>query len=264
MALGQSVRAGRKRLRLSQAALAGRVAVHQSQVSRIESGKGSGAALDLWIRIGIALGQPLAVSFSRPFGESRQPIDAGHLEMQEGLMKLARTTGRTATFELPTRPVDPSRSIDVCVRDARARVLIIEEAWNTFGDLGAAIRAIHRKTAEAEDLAATIDDGPPYRVAVVWVVRESAANRSIVNRYPEIVRSAFPGSSRAWARALTSGDPPPLATGFVWFDSATGRIHASRRPTSALDSSRKAVRATEPALRQHSNHSGDGHIDEIA
>jgi hypothetical protein len=150
--------------------------------------------------------------------------------MQEYLLGLARRTGRTATFELPTRPADPSRSIDVCVRDPRHRVLIIEEAWNTFGDLGAAIRSTHRKQAEADDLAATIDDGPPFRVAVVWVVRASATNRAIFARFPEIFRSAFPGSSRAWTRALTTGGPAPSASGLVWYDPATDRIHEWRNP----------------------------------
>lgn len=228
VALGQGVRAGRKRLRLTQAELAERVGVQQSWISRIELGHGRAVPLDLWVRLGISLGQPLAVSFTRRLGEARQPADAGHLDMQEYLLSLARETGRTATFELPTRPSDPSHSIDVCTRDNRHRVLIVEEAWNTFSDLGAAIRATHRKEAEATDLAATIDEGPHYRVAAVWVVRDNAGNRSIIGRYPEIVAAAFPGSSRAWGRALTSGAAPPTKAGLVWYDSATRRIHEWR------------------------------------
>lgn len=179
--------------------------------------------LETSIAIGVVLSQPLATSLSRPIAQ-RAPVDAGHLEIQEFLLRLARETGRPATFELPTRPLDPSRSIDIGVRDVRHRVLIIEEAWNTIGDLGAAIRATHRKTAEATDLAATIDDGPPFDVAVVWVVRASAANRVLIGRYPEIVRAAFPGSSRGWLRALTSSTAPPMEPGLVWFDPSTARL----------------------------------------
>jgi hypothetical protein len=183
----------------------------------------------LWIRIGLALGQPFAASFTKPLGETRQPIDAGHLAMQEYLLSLARSTGRAATFELPTRPSDPSHSIDVCVRDTRRRVLIIEEAWNTFGDLGGAIRATHRKQAEAADLAATIGDGPSFRVATVWVVRDNANNHALVARYPEILGAAFPGSSRAWVKALTSDAAPPTRPGLAWFDPGTRRLHEWRR-----------------------------------
>jgi transcriptional regulator with XRE-family HTH domain len=230
--LGQGVRLGRKRLRITERELSDRVGVDQTRISQIELGRGEGAPLSLWIAIGVALDQPLAVSFTRPLGEARQPADAGHLEMQEFLLGLARTTGRSAFFELPTRPADPSRSIDVGVLDARDRILIIEEAWNTFGDFGGAIRATHRKAAEAADLAATIDDGPPYRVATVWVVRASAANRALVGRYPEVVGTAFPGSSRRWAEALISGGAPPRDPGIVWYDAATHRIHEWRHQSS--------------------------------
>ena len=229
LALGRGVKVGRRRLGLTQEALGKRVGVHQSWISRIELGRGQEVPLTLWIALGHVLGQPLAVSFSRPLGEARPPSDAGHLAMQEQLLGLARRTGRIASFELPTKPSDPSRSIDVCVRDVRHRVLIIEEAWNTFGDIGAAIRSTHRKEAEAADLAATIDDGPAYRVATVWVVRGSAANRALVRRYPEVFASTFTGSSRGWVRALTSPAAPPREPGLVWSDPTNERIFEWRK-----------------------------------
>jgi transcriptional regulator with XRE-family HTH domain len=228
LALGEAVASGRVRLHMTQAQLADRVGVHQSWISRIESGHGQPVSLERWVALGLALGRPVAISLSRPIGESRDPSDSGHLGMQEYLIRLARETGRTATFELPTRPSDPARSIDVCVRDRRNRVLIVEEAWNSFADLGAAVRSTHRKTVEAADLAAAIDDGPPYRVATVWVVRASETNRAILRRYPSIVRAAFPGSSHAWLRALNGTQPPPDEPGFVWFDPATRRLIPSR------------------------------------
>ncbi len=232
-ALGIAVRTERTRLRLSQGELAARVGVHQSSISRLELGRGERVPIGLWAAIGVALGRSLAVTFSRPLGETRGPVDAGHLAMQERLLTLARATGRTATFELPTRPADPSRSIDICVRDARHRVLIIEEAWNTFGDLGAAARSTNRKLAEATDLAATIDDGPPYRVAAVWVVRPTSANRALLGRYPAIFKAACPGSSRRWMNAVLSTEPPPQACGLVWLDPASGRVTEWRPATAS-------------------------------
>lgn len=227
-ALGTTVKQDRIRLRLTQARLADRVGIHQSWISQIELGRGRGIPLELWVTLGIALGRPLAVTFTRPLGEIREPADAGHLAMQERLLNLARATGRTATFELPTRPADPSRSIDVCVRDARHRVLIIEEAWNTFGDLGAAARRTSRKVAEATDLAAAIDGGPPYRVACVWVLRTSTANRALLARYPGIFAAACPGPSRTWVQAVTTKESPPWKPGLVWLDPSSGRISECR------------------------------------
>ncbi len=229
--LGRDVRTSRRESRLSQAQIAQRVGVHQSWISRIESGRGGSAGLDVWIAIGAALGRPLAVTLSRPLAQERRPLDAGHLEIQEHLLSLARRTRRSASFELPTRPADPRHSIDVCVRDVAARILFIEEAWNTFTDLGAAIRSTRRKEAEAADLAIAIGHGDPFRVATVWVVRDTMANRALMARYPQIVRSAFPGASRSWVQALCSRTAPPVAPGLVWFDAATRRIHEWRPST---------------------------------
>jgi len=227
--LGQAVRSTRVGLGLTQAELGDRVDVDQTWISRIELGRGRGVPLQLWVALGVALKRPLAVTFSRSIGDAQALVDAGHLALQERLLQLARATGRTATFELPTRSADRRYSIDVCVRDPRHRVLIVQEAWNTFGDLGAAVRSTNRKTAEAADLAAVVEDGTPYRVATVWVVRPTAANRVLLARYPQIFRTAFPGASRSWARALTDGDAPPEAAGMVWLDPATGRISEWRQ-----------------------------------
>lgn len=232
LTLGAEVRSERLRLGMRQRDLAVRIDVRQGWISKIERGQGRGAPLELWVALGLALRRPLAISFTRPLGEMREPVDAGHLAMQERLLELARASGRVATFELPTRPADPRRSIDVCVRDVAHRVLIIQEAWNTFGDIGAATRSTNRKAAEAAELAAIVDDGPPYGVATVWVLRPNAANRALIGRYPQIFRSAFPGSSRAWVKALTTGSGPPTEPGLVWLDPRSGRVTEWRRPSS--------------------------------
>jgi len=231
--LGAAVRHGRRTSRLSLGELGERVGLSRTRIAEIERGEGLGAPLQTWIALGIALERPLAVGFSRPLDASRVPADAGQLEIQEHVLRLARATGRHGTFELPTRPSDPSRSTDVGVRDDRYRVLIQTECWNTFGDLGAAIRATNRKAAEAaaHAIAATVGDAEPYRVATVWVVRASAANRTVLARYPHILDSAFPGSSRRWVAALTDGTEPPKDPGLVWFDPGTRRLTEHRRAT---------------------------------
>ena len=224
-ALGREVRSGRRTRHLTQASLGVRIDRCQSEVSEIERGQGERIPLETWMAIGAALDRPLAVAFSRPLHEPRTPADAGHLQIQEHLLRLARATGRPGTFELPTRPTDPLRSTDVGIRDPGRRVRILAECWNTFGDIGAATRATHRKHAEA---AAT---WPEDRIATVWVVRTSAANRSLLARYPHIIDAAFQGSSRRWIRALIGGDEPPMEPGLVWFDPATDRLTEWRRAT---------------------------------
>ena len=119
--LGAAVRAARKARRWTLEALGRRVGVSRARLSQIERGDGAGTPLQTWIALGIALGRPLAAGFSKPLGEARLPVDAGHLEMQEHLLRLARATGRPGNFELPTRPTDPARSTDVGLRDDRNR-----------------------------------------------------------------------------------------------------------------------------------------------
>ena len=226
--LGQQVRSARRMARVTLRALAKRVGISAARLSEIERGLGGGAPIGTWVSLGIALQRPLAIALTRPLDEPRGPADAGHLQIQEHVLGLAHATGRHGTFELPTRPSDPIRSTDVGIRDVRHRARILAECWNTFGDLGAAARATHRKAAEA---AAT---WPDDRIATVWIVRATAANRAIMARYPHILEAAFPGSSRRWVQALTNSDvAPPAEPGLVWFDPATGRLTEHRRATIA-------------------------------
>jgi transcriptional regulator with XRE-family HTH domain len=223
--LGAEVRRTRRARRLTQAALAARVGWRQARIGEIERGEGDTAPLGAWVRLGKALGRPLAVMLSRDTGGAG-PADAGHLAAQELLLRLARSTGRTGLFELPTRPGNPSRSVDVGIRDDRNRVLILAEIWNRLDDLGAAARSTARKTVEAEALA--MFRTPAYRVAICWLFVDSPANRSIVRRFPEILRSRFRGSSARWARFLVDGSPPPDATGLCWIDPRSGTIRPMR------------------------------------
>lgn len=207
--LGRDLRSTRRRRRLTQRRLGEAVGLSQTEISRLERGLGARSPLESWIALGLALGRPFAGGFSRD--TVPEPADAGHLAAQELVLRLARQAGRTATFELPTRPADPSLSTDVGIRDDEHRVLTLVEIWNRLDELGRAVRASHRKAAEAAHLAAFPQ--PPYRVATCWLLVDTAANRRIVQRYPELLRSTFQGSSRAWAGALTDGAPPPASPG---------------------------------------------------
>ena len=210
----------RLRRGLTLADLGAKVGIGKSRMADLEAGRGTEAPLSLWVALGIVIGRPLAVSFSR----QAEPTvaDGGHLGVQELVLGLARANGIPGTFELSTRSL---RSIDVGLRDERNRTLILIEIWNRLDDLGSAARDSHRKGDEVKLVA----DLQGYRVTSCWILRATAANRAVVARYPNVFEAEFPGSSRAWIRTLTTGAAPPTRPGLVWADVAGTRLFEWRR-----------------------------------
>jgi hypothetical protein len=141
---------------------------------------------------------------------------------------MARSRGYAGTFELTTRPAEPWRSVDVGLASESDRRMLLVECWNTFGDLGAAARSTNRKRSELEDLAVA-RWGPDARVGVVWVVRATARNRALLQRYPEIFASRFAASSRRWLETLTLGTAPPEEPGLIWCDLGATRLFEWRK-----------------------------------
>lgn len=173
-------------------------------------------------------GFPLELTIGRDALEL--PVDAGHLAIQELLLRLGRGAGYGRTFELPTKTTDPMRSTDVGLVDHSRRRLVRVECVNSFGNIGDAVRSSDRKQAEAEGLAISLGHGNPYSVHLCRVIRSTRRNREILARYPEIFASRFTGSSRGWVDALTSGSEPPAEPGLVWCDIGATRLFDWRRP----------------------------------
>lgn len=225
--LGADLRRARLRRRLTQEQLASRAGISRASVSRIERGLGGGQTVDTWQRVALAVGTPLIVKLQRdPLEET---ADAGHLAMQELILRLGRQIGALRSFELASRSSEPWRSSDVGLRVDRRRQLWLIECWNSVGDVGSGARSSNRKVAEAEALAVALGGARPYEVRSCWVLRDTARNRALVRRYPEVFATRFPGSSRGWVGALTAGAEPPAEAGLVWCDLSATRLFAWRR-----------------------------------
>jgi len=227
--LGGLVRGSRIRRRWTQKEVAHRAGISRSSVSALERGFGGGQSLDTWQRVSIAVGTPLIATLQRDPMEDT--VDAGHLAMQELVLRLGRGAGYARSFELVTKPAEPWRSTDVGLRDDRRRVLVLGECWNSVGDVGAGVRSTTRKVAEAEQYAVAMWGDRPHRVASVWIVRATKRNRELVARYPEVFATRFPGSSRGWVAAPTTGGDPPAEPGLVRADGGATRLFAWRRRT---------------------------------
>jgi transcriptional regulator with XRE-family HTH domain len=227
-AAGAEVKRSRVRRRLTQKALASRVGISRSRLADIEAGHGSGAPLTIWHSLAEALGRPFRAEFLRDRLEA--PPDAGHLDMQQLLVRLGGATGYDRRLELPWRSGDATRWTDVALVNRTARQLILHECVNKFGDIGATFRSSDRKLDDATQLAvAMAGDGPPFGVGLCWVIRDTARNRELLRRYEDLFATRLPGSSRDWVRALTDGGPFPAQPGLVWCDLGATRLFAWRR-----------------------------------
>lgn len=226
--LGRDALATRRRRRATRDAIADRVGISPSRLGQLERGFGENAPLSTWVKIGIVLARPLAVGFSRDLA-APEPTDAGHLAAQELVLRLARTHGRRANVELATRPANPAGWADVVLVDDRIRTLLLVEIVNRSGNLGADFRTTDRKLAELEGLAVIAGgDDEPYAVRGGWLLVDTAANRALVGRFSEVLRTRFPGSSSRWARSLAEGTPPPDKAAVAWIDTRSGRIYPLR------------------------------------
>ncbi|MEP7379856.1 MAG: helix-turn-helix transcriptional regulator [Chloroflexota bacterium] len=223
--MGGAVRQARERRRLKQGALAARVGLSQARLAEIEAGNGGGAPAEVWFALGEALGLYLRFEFAR---DPQQDLrDAGHLDIQELVVRVAEPAGWKAEWESRSR----NRWIDVRLEDRLRRRILIVECTNTLGDLGEAMRSSDYKVREAEQRAVAIGgEGEPFAVGLVWVIRDTKANRELVGRYRRLLESRFSGPSVAWLRVLQVGGPMPGQPGLIWSDLRATRLFARRRP----------------------------------
>jgi transcriptional regulator with XRE-family HTH domain len=224
---GKKVRAARLRRKWTQAYLGLLVGLSQTAISKMELGDGATLSVAAWQRVADALDLPLDLKLGRDAQEDT--TDAGHLAMQELLLRLGRRSGYDRTFELKTRPSDPTAWVDVGLVSRARRRLVLTECVNSMTDIGAATRSSDRKEREAEDLAVALGGEVPYTVHVVWVIRATRRNRALVRRYPELFATRFGGSSVQWVRALTEGADPPAERGLVWADVTSTRLFPWRQ-----------------------------------
>lgn len=220
--LGRAIAAARAVRTLSQAELGTIASMSQSAVSRVELGQGDGLSLRAWVRLATVVGLPVRFEFGRD--PLRRPVDAGHLDLQELLLR----RGAAQRYEeVSTETPTGHGWVDVSWRSAARHLSIVLEAWNVIGDVGSGLRSFVRKVERVQDRE--MGQGSGHRVAGCWVVRSNERNRRLLSRYPHVFTTALPGSSRGWVAALEDGFDPPRDPGLVLCDPDRDRITEWRR-----------------------------------
>ena len=209
---------------LTQTDVARRAGTSQTEVSRLERGRGAHTDLETLAACGGAVGLQLAAFFEQAPGASL-PRDIEHLRRQSLLIGIAARGGWQAAPESLLANDGPRpRSIDVMLTRAARREAAVVEIWDLLLDGGEAMRSL-----DAKVLATRSRLGPEWRVEGLLLLRRTSRNRAVVKALAPLIAARFPASSGAWLRALSSNDAPmPSAAGFAWTSVAGDHLIAAR------------------------------------
>lgn len=229
--LGTAVRQARHAAKLTQSEVAARAGLTQTSISLLERGRGTGAGLETWSVVAVALGEQLAAFLEHASGAD-QPRDIEHIRRQSALITIA---SRGSWQGLPEFAVDPgsprSRSIDVALIRPATREAIVAEIWDWFDDVGAGLRSLDGKvTALQLRLAHGPNPGAgSWVVRSLYVVRSTKRNHELLNKLGPVFAARFGGSSHAWLSALTDPEQRlPPGDGLLWSDRAAATLRPSR------------------------------------
>ena len=222
--VGIALRETRVAAGLTQAEVANRAGVSQTEISRLERGRGARSDLEMLAACGAAVGLRLATFFEQAPGAS-QPRDIEHLRRQSLLVGIAARGGWHAAPEssIPNDGPRP-RSIDVLLTRATTREAAVVEIWDLLLDGGEAMRSL-----DAKVLATRARLGSEWRIEGLFLFRRTSRNRALVKTLAPLIEARFPASSITWLRALSlTGASMPDAAGFAWTSVAGDRLIAAR------------------------------------
>jgi transcriptional regulator with XRE-family HTH domain len=235
--LGRALRDARRKVRLTQEALAAQAGVVQGTISALERGRTTTISLLVVVRAARAVGTTLH-AYLENTSSAREPRDIAHLRAQALLVELARLGGWHA---IPEAAIDDaaerSRAVDALLeraRPAEAVEVAVMEVIDWFADLGASLRAWDRRLArvERQTIALRTRDGAAGtlvpRASGCWVVRATQRNRTLVSELRALFAVRFTGSGREWLEALGTQAPMPAAPALLWISVRGDRIWASR------------------------------------
>ena len=228
--LGARVRQARARRGWSQHKLAVQVGITRFRIGQIERGDGAGVPLDLWHALGLVLKLPLRIEFGRDALERtdrRRPFEDAGAHAPTG----THARHNALLRDCRTRSTDPALSVDVGWRDDARRALILNECWNTFGNINAAVRQHPPQNRRGEPACGHAWWRRRGICRCGVLDRSRHATKSRTDRsLPEVFATAFPASSSAWVRALTTpAAPVPTETGLVWSDVQANRLFPWRQ-----------------------------------
>lgn len=208
-ALGMQIRHLREDAGVRQAALATAAGMARSHLSRIEAGTAE-ASLAAFEAVAVALGADLQI---RVFPGAGVPIrDRYQARIVEHLLRLAHPRWRRVPEVVVFRPV--RGVVDLVLHDPREPVMVATEVESGIRRVEQQLRWHNLK---AEGLRQGSDlpvGGSP--VSQLLVLRDTAANRRVVETFRETFAAAYSADPEPALRALTDAHAPWPGNAILW------------------------------------------------
>jgi transcriptional regulator with XRE-family HTH domain len=219
-AIGEEVRRLRFDAGLSQRSVASAAGIAQSHLSRVEAGEAE-PGIEVLLRVARVLGADLSV---RLFPNSGPAIhDRTSVPMTDALLRVLSPRWRRALEVGVVRPV--RGVIDLVLEDRTSPATVASEVQGQVRRVEQQIRWANQKA----DALAALPEQQGRHVSRLLVLRNSHATRDVVHAAGSMLATAYPASTAAAVRALTSDAPWP-GSSLVWMRVERGSAEVMERP----------------------------------
>jgi transcriptional regulator with XRE-family HTH domain len=205
---GRVLRAVRRHLGLTQAAVARRAGISQSVYSRAECGDLTGMTVGTLDRIAASIGATLIVDIRYQGGLGDRLVDAAHAALVEIVVGVLRRHRWEVEVEFTFNFFGDRGSVDVLGWNPASRTLLIVEVKARFTDLQAMLVSLARKLRVVPDAAREERSWDATHVGRIVVAYGSAENRAVLARYASTFDAALPARANEIRRWLGRPEGP--------------------------------------------------------
>jgi transcriptional regulator with XRE-family HTH domain len=225
LAVGQTLRAVRRRLRWRQQDVAERARVSQKLVSLAESGQLERLSITSLRAIGRALEVRLLIDLRWRGGQLPRVLDEEHARLVNTVAAILRAHGWQILVEYTFNHFGDRGSVDLIGWHPRHLSLVLVEVKSRITDVQDLHAAMARKRRIVPTLLGRERGWRPGSIGQLLVVGEASAQRRLVARHAEIFLASFPQRGRE-ARSWLAHPAGHLSA--LWFLSPSNPVSGKR------------------------------------
>jgi transcriptional regulator with XRE-family HTH domain len=201
--VGLSLRALRRRRRLSQDRLAARVGLSRQSIVRIERGHADSVTIRTLVRVATALGASVNLRILWHGEALDRLLDAAHADLTDAVLQMLRSRRWEVATELSFNMHGDRGTIDILAFHADTGSLLVIEIKSVVPDLQAMLGTLDRKVRVAEAVASQ-REWRAQTVSRLLVLPDDRTARRRVERHAAVFLTALPSRTvavRQWLKA---------------------------------------------------------------